>query len=549
MKRALCIVAILALFLITNRAAFEGYFSDDDLDNLSWATVAGLDSFVEELVSPVFSKTNTRPTGALFYRISGLSFGLQFERYIPPLFALHLLNCALIFWLLKRKGAIETDAAAATVFFLFHASLLEAWWKPMYIFDLLAATFCLITWLVFQGRFWPLALLSFWLAYKSKEVALFFPVVLALDQWRRSLPFFMISANFGLQAMQVNAQRDTAYTLRLTRQSLLTTIPFYAKQAVMNKFGAALLLPLTYLAANREFLKAMAGMLAIMIPLLLLPGRLFGVYLYLPLIALLPGLAAIFSRIPRRVLAAGLLAFAGICYLKLKETRKAELALSHETRAYIGQLAEAHRTQPLATPAYFENAPLGLRLHGMTGALRLITKNPAARVLNPEKEEARLEAKDRDLPTLSWFSPTKRLTVISHRYGEAKLSGLDFADPASSWQLTSGWYDREGNSRWASRSARLRLNSEAAHTKLRIRYNNGPAIFEAIPSIEVQIFVDGQHLATSRFDTPGTPTIDYPLTGPKHGPVEIEVRASPGFRPAGDGRDLGVALLSAALVR
>ena len=108
-----------------------------------------------------------------------------------------------------------------------------------------------------------------------------------MDHWRRALPFFLISANFGLQAMLVNAQRDTVYTLRFTPQSLLTTIPFYAKQAVINKFGALLLLPLTYFAANREFAKALVGTLALMLPLLFLPGRLFGVYLYVPLLALL----------------------------------------------------------------------------------------------------------------------------------------------------------------------------------------------------------------------------------------------------------------------
>ena len=365
------------------------------------------------------------------------------------------------------------------------------------------------------------------------------------EHWRRALPFFLISASFGLQAMQVNAQRDTVYTLRFTPQSLLTTIPFYARQAVINKFGALLLLPLTYLAANREFAKSLAGTLALMVPLLFLPGRLFGVYLYVPLIALLPGLATLFARIPRKLLAAGLVAFIGISYLKLRETRKIELAASHEIRAYMQQLTEANQRHQLASIAYFENAPLGLRLHGMTGALRLITRDPAARVLNPEKEEARLEASNRDLPTLSWFSPTKTLTVTPHRYGEAKLSALDFSSPTSGWQLTNGWYDREGNSRWASKSARLRLKANPQLSTLQIRYNIGPAI----PRVEVQIFANGQLLATSSFDHPGTPAIDYPLNSRYDGPVEIELRSSPGFRPPGDDRELGVALLSIALVR
>ncbi|MEO5951390.1 MAG: hypothetical protein ABIQ44_02880, partial [Chloroflexia bacterium] len=438
MKRALTIASLLLCFLIANRGEFEGYFSDDDLDNLSWATVAGMDSFVRELVTPVFSKTNTRPTGALYYRWAGLSFGWDYSKYLVPLIALHWFNCGLLFWIVRRKGAGEFEAAAAVVFFLFHASLLEAWWKPMYIFDLLAATFCLVTWLVFGTRYWWLALLSFWLAYKSKEVALFFPVVLALDHFRRAIPFFAISASFGLQAMLVNTQRNTVYTLRFTPGSLLSTIPFYFKQAVLNKYGALTLAPLLWFVRDREFLKALAGTAALMIPLLFLPGRLFSVYLYVPLLALVPGLARLFQLIPKQWVVAGLALFLTLDYLALKDKRKSELAMGHESRGYITQLLAANQKSPLESTAYLENAPLGFRLHGLTGTLRMITKDPKARVLNPEDEAARLLAKDRELPTLSWFAPKQVLTVIPHQWGEAKLSELDFANPAAGWQLTSG---------------------------------------------------------------------------------------------------------------
>jgi hypothetical protein len=543
-QRALAVCAILALFLIANRAAFEGYFSDDDLDNLSWATVAGIDSFANELLTPVFSKTNTRPTGGLYYRWFGQRFGFQFERYLPLLFALHLANAALLFWLARRKGISEFSALAAALFFLFHSALLEAWWKPMYIFDLLACTFCILTWLLFGTRYWLLALPTFWLAYKSKEVALFFPVVLAFDHWRRAIPFFLISASFGLQALRVNSGRDTVYTLRFSPQSLLTTIPFYGKHAVLNKFGALLLAPLAYFAANRSFLPALFGTLALMIPLLFLPGRLFSVYLYVPFIPLTIGLAAVFEKLPRRYLTAGLAAFLILSYGVLREKRKVELALGQEARSYTEQLLAANAMKPLPNIAFYENAPAAFRLHGMTGALRLITKDPNARVLNPELEANRLLARDRELPTLSWFSPKQQLSIPSHRYGEAKLSTLDFAIPASGWQLLNGWFDREGHFRWAGPSARLALLATPDHTQLHVRFNLNPS-----RQLRVNLLLNGEPVGQSDFTTAGTPTVDYPLPHRFEGRTELEIRSTPPLVPPGDDRQLGVAILGVSLIR
>lgn len=549
MKRSLIALAIAGAFLIANRAAFEGYFSEDDLDNLSWATVAGTDSFLKELVSPIFSATNTRPTGGLFYRFAGLSFGLHYTRYIPPLFAIHLLNAGLLFWIARRKGAGEIGASAACVFFLFHAALLEAWWKPMYIFDLLAASFCLASWLLFSSRYWLAALIPFWLAYKSKEVALFFPVVLALDHWKRAIPFFLISANFGMQALLVNSKRDTVYTLRFTPQAVLTTVPFYLKQAVLNQLGALLLAPLLYLCRAKELAKGLLGSVALMIPLLFLPARLFSLYLYVPMLPLVIALAFLFERAPRILLGVGLICFLGLDYQVLREKRKTELALGQESRAYVEQLGQAHQVSPLAATAYFENAPIGLQLHGMRGALRLITKDPGARVLDPEKEEARFEARDHELPTLSWYRPSHRLTILPHQYGEAKLSAINFGIPASAWQLKSGWYEREGNFRWASPNAKLMLNAFAEADKLRVRFNIGSTIIAAVQKLDVKFLMEGIEVGTSSFSTPGTPIVTYSLNKHFSGPVELTILSSPGYFAPGDDRKFGVALMSIGLER
>ena len=49
----------------------------------------------------------------------------------------------------------------------------------MYAFDLFCATFCLLSLLCWIKRRWVLSFLAFWLAYKSKELAVMLPAILA----------------------------------------------------------------------------------------------------------------------------------------------------------------------------------------------------------------------------------------------------------------------------------------------------------------------------------------------------------------------------------
>lgn len=553
MIRALAAILTLALFLIANRAAFEGYFSDDDLDNLSWATVAGSDTFVRELVTPVFSESNTRPTGGLYYRWFGQAYGLQFPKFVPPLFALHLLNAGMLFLLMRRKGVPELAQWAGVIFFLFHASLLEAWWKPMYVFDLLCGTFLLASWLLFSTKYWPAALVTFWLAYKSKEVALFFPVMLALEDLKRAVPFILISLNFGLQALRVNRGRDTVYTLRFTPAALAATIPFYLKHAVLNKFGGLVLAPLAWFARGQEFWRYAVGTVALLVPLLFLPGRLFSVYLYVPMIPLAVGLAVLFARVPKAALGVGLALFLGLDYQRLREKRKEELAIAQENQAWVTQLAAASLKQPLGTVAYYQYAPPGLRLHGMRGALRLLTGHPEARVLDPENDAARQEAKDKELPTLYWFRPTQQLSIVPHRQGEAKLHYLQLAAPESAWQLLEGWHEREPTFRWTSRRAKAVVLALPKARFFQVQFNAGRVLMEAVKRVGVEVLLDGKPVGTVEIDSAGVFVRDFPIPADVGAQfvgqaVEVEFRVSPGYRPPEDGRELGVSILGFGFV-
>ncbi len=470
-RRFALAVALIAIFCVANRGAFEGYFSDDDLDNLSWATVAGAPGLLKDFVSLRFSENNTRATGALFYKALGNSFGLEFSRYVPWLFAIHWMNCALLGWLAYRRGAPEWGAWAAAVFWGFHAGLLEAWWKPMYCFDLLCATFCLVTWHLFQSRqFWP-TLLTFLIAYRAKEVAVFLPFAMAFDGGPRVWALTLLSLNFSLQAMRANAGRDNDYTLRFRLDSLTATIPYYAKHFFNYKWGALLLAPLAWFWRERQLWFGAIGSLIMLAPLLFLPKRLFSVYWYVPMIPLALGLAFVLAKIPRRILLLGLACWLAVNYFKLREKRNAELALAQENRAYIQQLTTFYALRPFPRQIFLEGRPPGLQPHGVQGALVLTTGQRDVRILNAEIEEHRQLARDRDLMTLQWFRPTKTLSVIPHRYLEAKLSDLDLTQPQSAWALRGGWVGWENEGRVAGTSAKLALYAPPESAKLSLTWS------------------------------------------------------------------------------
>jgi hypothetical protein len=60
---------VFVLFLIANRAAFKGFFQDDDLDTLGWTWSVPLSYYATQFATPVLSAYNFRPSGHFFYRV------------------------------------------------------------------------------------------------------------------------------------------------------------------------------------------------------------------------------------------------------------------------------------------------------------------------------------------------------------------------------------------------------------------------------------------------------------------------------------------------
>src|SRR5260370_518524 len=89
-------LAMAALFLIANRAAYKGFFQDDELNNISWTRDIPALEYAKGLLTPRFFDNNFRPVGHFYYRQMSLRYGLDFPKYLPLMHLAHILNVWLV---------------------------------------------------------------------------------------------------------------------------------------------------------------------------------------------------------------------------------------------------------------------------------------------------------------------------------------------------------------------------------------------------------------------------------------------------------------------
>jgi len=387
-------VALAALFLFVNRDAYRGYFQDDEIDNLSWVGYGPASEYLKAALSPKFERYNFRPVGHFYFRESERFFGLDFPRYVAALHVIHLVNVWLLWMIARRLGAGRFAAAAGCVFFAFHMALFDAVWKPMYVFDLLCATLCLASLLLYARGQWILSLVSFWLAYKAKEMAVMLPLVLACYEmwfgkrrWERLAPFFAVSLSFGIQGLLMNPNHDNDYTFRFTPAALAKTGRFYAARVFLVPYLGFVLPVMALAARNRRAWFGLAAMAAFFFPLLFLPGRLFSAYCYVPF----TGLAMAFSGIAEAVSPAGVVLFfllwipQDVHWFRLQ--RRETLARDAQIREWMTTLAAYAKSGERVDAFVFDGAPPGFARWGVEGAVKYLFHRLDAKVQSASDAE------------------------------------------------------------------------------------------------------------------------------------------------------------------
>ena len=546
-KRVAIAAVLAALFFLANRGAYRSFFFGDDLDNLAWTGPVPGERFVRAMVSPVYTANNFRPTGHGLYHLWSQTAGLWFPANVGTIQALHLLNALLLFWLLRRVGSGEWQAAVGAVAWMFHMALFGAFWRPMYVFDVLCGLFVLLALLAWTGQRWVLAFVCFWLAVKSKEHAVLLPAVLFLyewtlgqKRWKPLVPFALASFGIGLQGVFANRAAGADYKLVFSPASVLATAWTYAKQfwfvALLFAFGAR--------REDRGVWWGAGWFAMLLAPMLVLPGRVNPVYLYVPLMGLAAAIALMITARARVAwVAALMIAWLAGNFLWMRELRRAELTLAGENRAYFEGLA---RVGPaLAEPELYiyDGYPQGLDWWGISGAVRLITGRAEARMAPVQADDLKAQAEGKAVMQLFWDPVQRTLATHVRSANYPELALLDMGRYVPFWQLEEGWHKQEGGYRWSKPHAEVSLMRPAGAARFELRVNIGPGHIAKVKPVRVRVRVDGEDLGEAVFEKQGWQTVGWTV-GPKPaGRVRAVLDVSPPFHPGEtDPRVLGVAV-------
>ena len=393
----LILIAVTAAFLFVNRASYGGYFYGDDLNTLSWAIHGNVREYLYWLVTPLYNPAHFRPVGAFYYRILGGTWGLNYPPYVAVLQIIHLCNVVLLFLVIRRLKLPLLGCMAGALIFLFHVATVDVYWKPMYVFDLLCGTFCLLTFLLYMRGNWILAVFAFWLAIKSKEVVVLLPVLLAAYEllfakryWKPLIPFFAISMIFGVQGLLPNISTDNAYTFRFTVGGLAKSTSFYATELVFNPYVCIFALIAATRIRDRRFHFGLMTAIVLLAPMLLLPQRLYSAYWYVPMVGVSMMVAAL-SPTPRWLLigAASLWILGNYALFRPKQNEMLEAG--RDNRVYMDTFSDFARRNPGISIFGFDGLPREMYPWGVEGAAQILYQVIPRVFLapSPEFEEAR----------------------------------------------------------------------------------------------------------------------------------------------------------------
>ncbi len=425
-KRAglLLFVAFAALFLTVNRDAYRGYFQDDEIANLSWTPDLTPRDFLRGVVTPRFQPNNFRPVGHYYFHAVEQIAGLDFPVYVAVLHAFHLLNVWLLWLVMRRLGAAPFAAAAACLFFGLHMALFDNFWKPMYVFDVLVATFCLLSLWCYATERWVLSFAAFWLAYKSKELAVMLPVVLAAFEiwfgkmrWKPLVPFFLTSLSFGVQGILGNPNKDNDYSFRFTAAALARTSVFYAGRVFLVPHLGFVTPVLAFLARNhmpsaRRTWFGLAAMGLFLLPVLFLPGRMFSAYCYLPFAGLAIALTGLAEGASPAALALFLALWLPMDFHELRLRRRDTLANDDEVRTWMSGVRRFAAGGEQVDAFVFSGAPAGFQDWGVVGALKYFYARGDLTVKEAGDAGAAALMETRRVAVLKWDTGRKRLDIV-----------------------------------------------------------------------------------------------------------------------------------------
>jgi hypothetical protein len=389
------------------------------------------------------------------------------------------------------------------------------------------------------------------MAYKSKELAVMLPAVLACYElwfgkrrWRPLIPFFLVSLSFGLQGIFRNPNRDNDYAFRFTPGALAASAKFYAGELFGIPLAGFALLALPALRRDRRLWLGVAATVLFFVPLVFLPGRLFSAYWYVPLIGVAMALSSLADARYGLLAAVFLAVWLPWNYRDLRDYRRQKLAEDADSRDYVAQLqASAASLQGIPTFLY-HGMPPSFPPWGVAGALRYLLPDLNVKMYSMEDPAASVLMERPAVATLVWVQANRKLWIAVHNPNTLDTTYIIMNGSTPVWQLTDGWSGIEDGFRWAAPHATARLYRAPRAAQFEVVLNIGPELLAALGHTDFTARLNGVPLGTAHLTELGIRTLRWPLPPGPPGTVEAEFQADPPFHAGSDPRTLGAAVVS-----
>ncbi|MBL8294422.1 MAG: hypothetical protein JNN08_21425, partial [Bryobacterales bacterium] len=339
---------------------------------------------------------------------------------------------------------------------------------------------------------------------KSKEIAVLLPLALAAirPSWWL-LPFAVACAAVGVHGVLFGVRQKAAYRLSLSWEALRQTIPFYAPW-----LAPVLAAP----AVRLWFPLALPATLA---PLLVLPTRLFTVYLYVPMLGVAAVMGAVLARLPRAFYLPLLAVWFTFSYLELRDYRRGELEIAQENRAYFNQVMAQ---KPSSTTTFLRDGdPRRFESWGVEASLRHAGFPPS---LSTRSLDIADGWQSSDTAVLSWDRATRQLLVSP--YTTTLQPFLKMTDRDAVWQLDRGFLPLNGGARPMGDSAVVRLAKPPGAQRFHLSWRSLP---KAAPK-EIHVLLNQRWLGAFPCEPDRSYATSWPL--PWSLPPTVTVELQPG---------------------
>jgi hypothetical protein len=279
-----------------------------------------------------------------------------------------------------------------------------------------------------------------------------------------------------------------------------------------------------------------------LLPLLFLPGRVFSAYCYLPFTGLALALTGFAEASNPWAVAAFFLLWIPLDYAALRTQRRATLARDDAVRAWVTTLAKYAATEPPVEAFVYSGAPEGFARWGVTGAIHYLF-SAADPEIDPIEESAAREAfQRRRVALLTWQGQPGHLEILSHTPETRDAAYIEMNGSTPVWQLDQGWYALEGGYRWIAPLASAHLWQPKGARQFTLWVNVGPELLEKSGPVTISLSLGDQALEPRQFAQRGWQQTKWDLKPGLSGPVTIRFQVSPGYRPTGESRELGIAV-------